>query len=176
MAINKAGHNQVPTGIYKVPVAGPLAVGTLGVAGDVIADLRVHGGPRKAVYAYPSEHYAFWRDLYPGREMPWGWLGENLTTVGLDETALRVGDRLRIGSALVAVTQPREPCYKLAHKFGTPSVVKQMWESGNPTADEGLPVMLAWSYLETGRVTEAAPLLRWNPSLSAAGLTPSAVS
>src|SRR5438270_13946753 len=62
--------------------------------------------------------------------MPWGWLGESLATVGLDETALRVGDRLRIGSALVAVTQPREPCYKLAHKFGTPSVVKQMWESG----------------------------------------------
>src|SRR5205807_756292 len=82
------------------------------------ADLTVHGGPNKAVYIYPSEHYAYWGTELPGRALGWGMLGENLTTEGLLETAVHVGDRFRVGSAEVVVTQPRMPCYKLGIKLG----------------------------------------------------------
>ncbi len=107
---------QVRTGIYKAPVAGPVRVGRLNLDGDGQADLRVHGGADKAVYAYPSEHYAYWtREL--GRDFPWGQFGENLTVAGLLEDEVWIGDVLRIGDARFEVTQPRTPCYKLAMKM-----------------------------------------------------------
>jgi len=120
----------VRTSIFKEPVSGPVRVGKLNLAGDEQADLSVHGGVDKAVYAYPSEHYAHWRDELPGVELPWGSFGENLTTEGLSETAVRIGDRLSIGSAEFLVTQPRLPCFKLAIRFGRPDMVKRFQRSG----------------------------------------------
>ena len=120
----------VLTSIFKDAVTGPVRVHALNLAGDEQSDPSVHGGADKAVYAYPAEHYAYWREELPGAELPWGAFGENLTTEGLDETGLRVGDRLRIGSAELVVTQPRFPCYKLAARFGRPDMVKRFQRSG----------------------------------------------
>jgi MOSC domain-containing protein YiiM len=124
--------NKILTGIYKEPVTIAVHAGRLGLAGDLQADLRVHGGPDKAIYAYPSEHYAFWRRQLPAMNMPWGTFGENLTTAGLDEKNVRIGDRFQIGTAIVEVTQPRSPCFKLGTKFGNMAFIKRFRESGRP--------------------------------------------
>jgi MOSC domain-containing protein YiiM len=107
----------INTGIFKQPVSGAVPLRALNLDGDRQADLAVHGGPCKAVYAYPSEHYEFWRQELPGTPLPWGMFGENFTTQGLTESELHIGDRLQIGSAVITVRQPRIPCYKLAAKF-----------------------------------------------------------
>ena len=98
--------------------------------GDRQADLSVHGGKDKAVYVYPAEHYAYWRRELPDTALPWGIFGENLTTEGLQEDTLQVGDRFRIGSTEVVVTQPRLPCYKLGLRFGRGDIVKRFLASG----------------------------------------------
>ncbi|MGA7840999.1 MAG: MOSC domain-containing protein [Candidatus Acidiferrales bacterium] len=118
------------TGIFKKPVAGPVMMRKLDLDGDRQADLSVHGGPYKAVYAYPSEHYEFWQKEFPEMEMPWGQFGENLTTEGLNETDTHIGDVLRIGNATVQVTQPRVPCFKLAAKFQRDDILKRFLQSG----------------------------------------------
>lgn len=105
------------TGIFKEPVSGKIAVREFNLDGDGQADLRVHGGYYKAVYVYPSEHYAFWRRELQGLGLPWGVFGENLTTEGIVESDVRPGDHLRIGSAEFVVTQPRYPCFKLGIRF-----------------------------------------------------------
>src|SRR3954464_8457181 len=120
----------VSTGIFKEPVAGRVTLRTLNLDGDRQADLTVHGGPAKAVYAYPSEHYPFWRSELPGMELPWGMFGENFTTEGMFETTVNVGDRFRVGMAEVQVTQPRMPCYKLGLKFGRSDMLKRFLLSG----------------------------------------------
>jgi MOSC domain-containing protein YiiM len=120
----------VRTSIFKHPIPGPVRVRELNLEGDEQSDLSVHGGAEKAVYAYPSEHYPYWRERLPGVELPWGAFGENLTTEGLSETSLAIGDRLRIGSADFQVTQPRMPCYKLGIRFGDPDMVQRFLESG----------------------------------------------
>jgi MOSC domain-containing protein YiiM len=102
----------VSTGIFKVPVSGRVKLRTLNLDGDRQADLSVHGGPNKAVYGYPSEHYEFWKKELPEMALPWGMFGENFTTEGLFESGLNIGDKFRIGTALVMVTEPRLPCYK----------------------------------------------------------------
>src|SRR5260221_108686 len=117
------------TSIWKDPVSGPVRVSTLNIEGDRQSDLTVHGGPDKAVYVYPSEHYDYWRHELRGMQLPWGSFGENLTTEGLSEE-FPIGDRLRIGSAEFAVTQPRMPCFKLAIRFGRPDIVKRFLRSG----------------------------------------------
>ena len=117
------------SGIAKSPVSGRVRVGSLNLAGDGQADLRNHGGPLKAVYAYPFEHYPFWTALLD-RELPMGALGENLTLEGLTEETC-VGDRLQIGTAEFTVTIPREPCFKLAALHGRGDVVAAMLESGH---------------------------------------------
>jgi MOSC domain-containing protein YiiM len=119
----------INTGIFKKPVSGRIALRTLNLDGDQQADLSVHGGPYKAVYAYPSEHYGFWRQELPGMDLPWGAFGENFTTEGLLEDELHVGDRLRIGATLV-VRQPRMPCYKLAAKFQRDDMIERFLLSG----------------------------------------------
>lgn len=119
----------VTTGIFKEPVSGRVGVGTLGLAGDVQADLQVHGGPTKAVYVYPSEHYGFWRSQYPDMVLEWGMFGENISTEGLLETVVRIGDTLRIGSATTVVKQPRFPCYKLGVKFGRKDIIERFLRS-----------------------------------------------
>jgi MOSC domain-containing protein YiiM len=120
----------VLTGIFKTPVAGRVAARKLNLAGDWQADLTVHGGRDKAVYGYPAEHYPYWAAELPGTELHYGMFGENLTTQGLDETSVHIGDRFRIGSALLQVTQPRTPCYKLGIKFGRSDMIVKFWSSG----------------------------------------------
>lgn len=118
------------TGIYKDPVSGPVRVGTLNLDGDEQADLTVHGGVNKAVYAYPSEHYEFWRQRYPSLGLEWGAFGENLTTEGFLETSASIGDMVQIGTALFVIVQPRLPCYKLAGKFGDKNILQTFTDSG----------------------------------------------
>ena len=120
----------VTTSIFKAPVAGRVRVGRLNVEGDRQSDLTVHGGAEKAVYVYPSEHYAFWREELPGVALPWGAFGENFTTEGLLEDGIHIGDRLRIGSADFTVTQPRMPCFKLGIRFERADIVKRFLKSG----------------------------------------------
>jgi MOSC domain-containing protein YiiM len=119
----------IRTGIFKVPVEGRVRVAALNLAGDKQADLTVHGGPSKAVYAYPSEHYAFWRKELPSVDFTWGSFGENLTTEGLLEKDLNIGDRLCVGSVELVVTEPRLPCYKLGAKFNRDDMVRRFLKS-----------------------------------------------
>src|SRR5713226_1177818 len=119
----------VTTGIFKYPVDERVRMRTLNLDGDRQADLTVHGGPSKAVYAYPSEHYAYWQEKLPGVELPWGMFGENLTTHALLEGEVSIGDRFRIGAAEVMVTEPRMPCYKLGLKFGRDDIIKRFLAS-----------------------------------------------
>lgn len=121
---------RISTGIFKQPVEGPLMLRRLNLDGDRQADLRVHGGPAKAVYVYPSEHYPLWRKELPGMDLQYGMFGENFTTEGWNENDTNIGDRFRIGGAVVMVTQPREPCFKLAAKFGRDDIIKLFLESG----------------------------------------------
>jgi len=120
----------VRTSIFKAPISGRVRVTKLNVQGDRQSDLSVHGGADKAVYVYPSEHYALWRNELPGVELPWGAFGENLTTTGLLEHKVHIGDRFRAGSAEFVVTQPRMPCFKLGIRFNRPGIVKQFLRSG----------------------------------------------
>jgi len=115
----------VSTGIFKEPIADRVMLRTLNLDGDRQADLSVHGGPYKAVYVYPSEHYLFWKHELPEMELPWGMFGENLTTTGLFETETHIGDRFRVGSAELKVTQPRMPCHKLAIRFERNDIIKR---------------------------------------------------
>src|SRR5512138_3441573 len=120
----------VRTSIWKRPREGRLRVRTLNIDGDEQSDLSVHGGIYKAVYCYPSEHYEYWRRHLPGMDLPWGVFGENLTTEGLLETGVRIGDRIQVGSAEFSVTQPRQPCFKLGLRFGRDDMVRRFVESG----------------------------------------------
>jgi MOSC domain-containing protein YiiM len=120
----------VLTGIFKGPIAGRTRIERLNLIGDRQADLSVHGGPNKAVYGYPSEHYAYWKRRLKREEMPWGMFGENLTFEGLLEDSLHLGDALRVGTAILRVAQPRFPCYKLGIRFGLPDMVKMFQLSG----------------------------------------------
>ncbi len=119
----------VLTGIFKEPIAKRVPLRLLNLDGDRQADLTVHGGAEKAVYAYPAEHYAYWRQELPDEELPWGAFGENLTIEGLSETTVNIGDRFRIGTAEVMVVQPRFPCFKLNLKFGRDDMVKRFLNS-----------------------------------------------
>jgi MOSC domain-containing protein YiiM len=119
----------VRTSIWKSPREGRLRVTTLNIDGDQQSDLTVHGGRSKAVYCYPSEHYAYWRVQLPNADLPWGAFGENLTTEGLLETDVFIGDRLQAGTAEFRVSQPRQPCFKLAIRFGRDDMVKRFVES-----------------------------------------------
>lgn len=127
----------VMTAIHKDPVNDPVPVLPLGLAGDEQADLSVHGGLDKAVYAYPSEHYAFWQRLRAQAglceiddALPWGSVGENLTLSGLLEAEVWVGDVLKFPDCALRVTQPREPCYKFNAAMGWPGAVKEMAQKG----------------------------------------------
>jgi MOSC domain-containing protein YiiM len=120
----------VRTSIFKQPTAGPVPVLAEHLAGDGQADLRVHGGPDKAVYAYPHEHYAYWRQLLPAELLVPGAFGENLTTSGLLEAEVRVGDCFQIGTAVLRAVQPRRPCVKLGIRLGRPAIVREFEQAG----------------------------------------------
>lgn len=122
-------NRRISTGIFKEPVEGTVKVRTLNLEGDGQADLTVHGGRDKAVYAYAAEHYDFWRKELPDMDIPFGMFGENLTAEGIFENEVNIGDRLRIGTVLFEVTQPRMPCYKLGLKFGRDDIIKKFLQS-----------------------------------------------
>jgi MOSC domain-containing protein YiiM len=121
---------EVRTGIYKEPVEGRVTLRRLNLDGDRQADLTVHGGPFKAVYCYPHEHYEYWNNALPHREIPIGVFGENFTTEGLLETDVHLGDEFAVGTAEVTVTQPRLPCFKLGIRFDDGLMVKRFLASG----------------------------------------------
>lgn len=121
---------RVTTGIFKEPVEGSVPLRKLNFDGDRQADLTVHGGVHKAVYAYPVEHYPKWKVGLPTLDFPYGAFGENLTVEGFSEASLFLGDRFRIGSAVLQVTQPRLPCYKLGVRFGRDDMTKLFLASG----------------------------------------------
>jgi len=135
----------VQTGIFKEPVDGPVAISKLNLVADKQADLTVHGGSEKAVYAYPAEHYEYWRNKLPQVSFSWGKFGENLTTEGLLENTLCVGDRLRFGSTVLMATQPRMPCYKLDLRFDRDDMIKRFLTSGRSG--------FYFSVIEPGEVT-----------------------
>jgi MOSC domain-containing protein YiiM len=120
----------VQTAIFKAPITGAVPIRGLNLAGDQQADLAVHGGPEKAVYGYPAEHYEYWRGQLPDISFSWGAFGENLTTEGLWEDTLFIGDVFRVGSAVLRVTQPRMPCYKLQLRFNRDDMIKRFLMSG----------------------------------------------
>jgi MOSC domain-containing protein YiiM len=122
----------VTTGIFKDPVSDVRAVRRFNIDGDGQADLNVHGGKDKAIYAYPSEHYDYWRDAWPRDGYPWGIFGENLSTTGLFEDSVCIGDEFRVGTTRLVVTQPRMPCFKLGIRFGEPQIVERFLKSRRP--------------------------------------------
>jgi MOSC domain-containing protein YiiM len=144
--------NRVRTAIDKSPVAGRIALGRDGFAGDEQADLRVHGGPDKAVCCYPSEHLAQWAALL-GHDLPPGAFGENLTLAGLTEDRVHIGDTYALGDAVVQVSQPRGPCFKLAARWRKRTLAKEM--------AQGLKAGFYLRVLEPGAVAagDAMPLL-----------------
>jgi MOSC domain-containing protein YiiM len=120
----------VNTGIFKESAAWRVAVRKVNLDGDGQADLSVHGGVDKAVYCYAASHYDYWRKELPGRELPMGMFGENLTIDDFTEDSVHLGDRFSVGTAEVVVTQPRLPCYKLGVRFGSDDMVKRFLASG----------------------------------------------
>jgi len=121
----------VRTGIFKEPVDGPVRASGSSLEGDLQADRRVHGGEVKAIYAYAREDYDWWeREL--GRELPPGTFGENLTVRGIDVTGAETGERWRVGSALLEITEPRLPCFKLGVKMGDNRFLKRFTAAGRP--------------------------------------------
>lgn len=117
------------TGIFKVPVEGPVAVGALGLEGDQQADLQAHGGPYKAVYAYSSDYYPYWASKLGRDDLAYGQFGENLTVEGLHDPDVRLGDVFRVGTAVLQATQPRLPCFKLGAKMGDTRFIRQFMDS-----------------------------------------------
>jgi len=123
---------QTLTGIYKYPVDQPIYLDTEDVQGDTVVDRKYHGGIYKACYLFSADHYDYWKAKYPQLEWDWGMFGENLTIQGLDESQLRIGSTYRLGTALVQISQPREPCYKLGIRFGDQEILKQFIDHGRP--------------------------------------------
>ncbi len=121
---------KISTGIFKDPVVGPVALDRGGIVGDVQVDRKNHGGPDKAVYVYSAEHYGYWRRELGIEALPYGYFGENLTVTGWLEEAVHIGDTFRVGSAVLQVTQPRIPCFKLGMKVGNSSFPKRFLTSG----------------------------------------------
>jgi MOSC domain-containing protein YiiM len=119
----------VTTGIFKSPVEGPVALRKHNLEGDQQADLSVHGGPTKAVYVYPVQHYTYWRDELPDVDFGWGHFGENFTVEGMNEQSIYIGDEFSVGTSRVVVTEPRMPCSKLSVRFGRADMPKRFLQS-----------------------------------------------
>ena len=114
--------------IDKHPVEGLVAIGPLGLADDAVADPRHHGGPEMAIHHYPHDHYPMWRDYLGGHDLlsRYGAFGENVVATGLTESEVHIGDRFRIGSALLEISQPRQPCWKIEHRFARKGMIKHI--------------------------------------------------
>ena len=122
----------VETGIYKTPTPKAIYLGKTGVKNDFIGDTRVHGGTHKACYLFSTDHYPYWKKLYPDLDWNWGLFGENLTINGLNETQVMVGAIYKVGNALIQITQPREPCFKFGVKFGSQDIISKFIAHGFP--------------------------------------------
>ncbi|MCK0162190.1 MOSC domain-containing protein [Allomuricauda sp. F6463D] len=120
------------TGIYKFPVESPLLLDIEDVQGDTVVDRKHHGGIYKACYLFAADHYPYWKEKYPHLKWDWGMFGENLTMEGLDESQIKIGSIYKLGTAMVQITQPREPCYKLGIRFGDQGILKQYIDHGFP--------------------------------------------
>lgn len=120
---------RIKTGIFKEPLSGRTMMRRLNIDGDGQGDLSVHGGVHKAVYIYPIEHYDYWKQELDRDDLTYGKFGENLTVEGMSEDTVHIGDIFRVGEALVEVSQPRVPCFKLGIKMGNPQIVKPFLES-----------------------------------------------
>jgi MOSC domain-containing protein YiiM len=118
------------TAFFKTPVAGPVRVTALGLAGDEQADKENHGGPDKAALAYSADHYAWWRQQLALPDMPHGGFGENLTIAGIDESTVCIGDTWRAGEVVFQVTQPRQPCWKMSRRWQIADLARQVIASG----------------------------------------------
>jgi MOSC domain-containing protein YiiM len=147
---------ELHTGIYKYPTNSTLLLEKETVANDAIANRKVHGGIYKACYLFSAKHYPYWEKRYPNLDWNWGMFGENLSIVDMDETQIRIGDIYKIGSALVQITQPREPCFKLGIRFGTQQILKEFIDHGYP----GMYVRI----LEEGKVSPEDELILIKPS------------
>ena len=123
---------RVKTGIYKYPVDTSIFLGAEDVDNDHVMDRRYHGGTEKACYLYSADHYPFWQNKYPDLEWKSGMFGENLTVTGLDESVILIGDCYRIGDAIVQVSQPRQPCFKLGIRFNDQAIVDDFWKAPYP--------------------------------------------
>jgi MOSC domain-containing protein YiiM len=120
------------TGIFKYPTEKPLYLSKEDVKGDTVIDRVHHAGINKACYLFSADYYPYWKNLYPDMEWDWGMFGENLTVQGLEESKIKVGNIYRLGSALVQISQPREPCYKLGIRFGTQDILRQFIAHNHP--------------------------------------------
>tara|TARA_R110002049_G_scaffold181272_1_gene348394 strand:- start:17371 stop:18027 length:657 start_codon:yes stop_codon:yes gene_type:complete len=120
------------TGIFKYPVAAALRLGETDVEEDTVIDRKHHAGVNKACFLFSADHYPFWKEQYPDLEWDWGMFGENLTVENFDESSVRIGDIYKIGTAMVQVSQPREPCYKLGVRFSDQSILKKYITYGYP--------------------------------------------
>ena len=123
---------ETSTGIYKYPVNEALFLDMEDVQGDTVVDRKHHGGTFKACYLFSADNYSYWKEKYPLLDWNWGMFGENLTIEGLDESQVRIGSTYKLGTALVQITQPREPCYKLGIRFGDQTILKQFIDHGFP--------------------------------------------
>ena len=123
---------KVTSGIFKYPVNEPIILGDEDVDKDSVIDRKYHGGPDKACYLYPTDHYKFWQKQYPELEMPWGMFGENLSVEGLHEAEVNIGNTYRIGETMVQATQPRQPCFKLEFRFHDKQIVRKFVDAGFP--------------------------------------------
>jgi MOSC domain-containing protein YiiM len=144
----------VETSIFKFPVNHPIFLGKEDVENDAVIDRKYHGGIDKAVYGYSQNHYAFWKELYPDLDWNYGMLGENLTISNLEETQIFVGNTYKLGEALLEVTKPREPCYKLGIRFETQEILKQFWNSTKSG--------IYFKVLQTGKVNVGDELILVN--------------
>ena len=148
----------VETGIFKFPVNHPIFLGKEDVENDAVIDRKYHGGIEQAVYGYSQSHYAFWKELYPNLDWNYGMLGENLTISNLGETEILVGNTYKLGEALLEVTKPRTPCFKLGIRFGTQEILKQFWNSTKSG--------IYFKVLQTGNVKVGDELILVNQSES----------
>jgi len=118
---------QLETGIYKYAIELPIYLGNEDVENDHVIDRRYHGGVDKACYLYSADHYPFWKAKFPDLDWQWGMFGENLSVQGLNESDIYIGNIYQIGEAVVQVSQPRQPCFKLGVRFGDQKVVDDFW-------------------------------------------------
>lgn len=141
----------IETGIYKYPIDKPIFLDFEDVQNDSVVDRKYHGGILQAVYTYGEQHYKYWKDLYPDLDWNYGMFGENITIANLNEEAIHVGAIYQLGEAIIEVTKPRQPCYKLGIRFNDPKIIKQFWNSTKSG--------IYFQVLETGTVSKNDELI-----------------